>query len=65
LPAGDRAELVAFNDEDFGFARLTVDQNKQRVIGEFFAAYSESRDTSELPALSDSFTLDLRAHALV
>jgi hypothetical protein len=64
LPAGDRARLAASNDQDFGFVRVTIDSKRKTLTGEFFAAYSEVRDPAGLPALSDSFTLDLQTHRL-
>lgn len=64
IPLGDRAQLVAFNDEDFGFLRLTIDANKKTLSGEFFAAFSEMHDPSCLPALADSFVLDLQTHRI-
>jgi hypothetical protein len=65
LPPGDRARLVAYNDRDFGFLRLTLDQNKHLLVGDFFTCYREGGDPAARPALADFFTLDLRAHALV
>ena len=65
LPDGDRAQLIAYNDRDFGFVRVTLDQKRKIMQGEFFAAYSDFRGTGGLPALSDSFTLDLDKHRLV
>jgi hypothetical protein len=65
FPAGDSARLVAYNDQDFGFLRLTLDSKKKILVGEFFAAYSEVHNSDGLPALFDSFTVDLRAHRLV
>jgi hypothetical protein len=62
LPPGGRAQLVAYNDQDFGFVRLTLDMNKKHLTGEFFAAFSESRDQAGLPELYDSFCLDLGKH---
>jgi hypothetical protein len=62
LPDGASARLVAYDHLDFGFLRLTLDLGKQRLIGEFFAAFSESRDPARLPELYDSFCLDLEAH---
>jgi hypothetical protein len=62
LPDGASAQLVAYNHLDFGFLRLTLDAGKKQLIGEFFAAFSESRDSARLPELSDSFCLDLEEH---
>jgi acid phosphatase type 7 len=64
LPPGDRAQVVAFNDQDFGFLRLTIDANKKTLAGEFFAAFSETHDPSVLPAIADSFVLDLQTHRI-
>jgi hypothetical protein len=62
LSEGASAQLVAYNHLDFGFLRLTLDAGKKRLLGEFFAAYSESRDPAGLPELNDSFSLDLEEH---
>jgi hypothetical protein len=64
IPASDRVQLVACNDQDFGFLRLTIDANSKTLAGEYFAAFSESRDPTGLPALADSFVLDLEKHCL-
>jgi hypothetical protein len=64
IPAGDRAQLMACNDRDFGFLRVTVNVKKRTLTGEFFAAFSEIHDPAGLPALADSFTLDMKAHSL-
>jgi len=63
LPKGDSAKVVAYNEKELGFLRLTVDINQKRVLGEFFAAYDES-PRAALPALSDSFTLHLQKHTI-
>jgi hypothetical protein len=65
LPKGDSAKVVAYNDKEFGFVRLTVDINQKTLIGEFFAAYDQSNPSAALPALSDSFTLHLQKHTIV
>jgi hypothetical protein len=62
LPDGASAQLMAYNNLDFGFLRLTLDAGKKQLIGEFFAAFSESRDSARLPELSDSFCLNLEEH---
>jgi hypothetical protein len=64
LPAGDRAELAAFNDRDFGFLRLTLDHTRRRLTGEYFTAFTLDPSPGALPALADSFTLDLSAHTV-
>jgi hypothetical protein len=64
LPARASAQLVAYNNLDFGFLRLTLDSGKKHLIGEFFAAFSEARDSARLPELCDSFCLDLREHRI-
>ena len=38
LPAGDRVELAASNDMEFGFLRITVDGKKHTLTGEYFTA---------------------------
>jgi hypothetical protein len=64
LPADDRVDVAAFNDQDFGFLRITVDGTKRRLIGEFFRVSGSSNSSGPLPGVVDSFTLDLRSHIL-
>jgi acid phosphatase type 7 len=64
LPPGDRVELAAFDDEDFGFVRFTLDGGKRILTGEYFRAFASSAPPGASPALGDSFILDLRSHAL-
>ena len=59
LPQGDSVKVAFYNDNDFGFLRLTVDQNQRNVTGEFFSVYNPSNPGATLPVLSDSFTLHL------
>jgi acid phosphatase type 7 len=64
VPEGDSVELAAFNDQDFGFLRLTWDDRKHNLIGEYFAAVPSPSSERELPAVDDSFTLDLDSHTI-
>jgi hypothetical protein len=64
LPKGDSVKVLSYNDDDFGFLRLTVDKNQKIVIGEFFSVYNESNPTSAFPVLSDSFVLRLEKHTI-
>jgi Calcineurin-like phosphoesterase len=64
VPKGDSVKVVAYNDDDFGFLRITADANKKIVIGEFFSAYNESNPKAPMPKLSDSFTLHLEKHTV-
>lgn len=64
LPDGDTAKVVAYNDTDFGFARITVDINENTLTGEFFVAFCSGATTKEIPGLADAFVLDLKKHAL-
>jgi hypothetical protein len=64
LPAGDRIELAAFNDRDFGFLRLSVDERRRKLAGEYFTAFTLDPSSGALPALDDSFTLDLSSHTV-
>jgi hypothetical protein len=64
VPKGDSVKVVAYNDDDLGFLRITVDANKKIVIGEFFSAYNESNPKAAMPKLSDSFTLHLEKHTI-
>lgn len=65
IPAGDKVKLAAFNERDFGFLRLTLDGNKQTLTGEYFTAFFLPPSTGSLPALDDSFVLDLRSHRIL
>lgn len=62
LPPGDRVELAAFNDQDFGFVRITLDAGKRSLTGEFFTQKSSPRTAPSSPA--DSFVLDLKTHTV-
>jgi hypothetical protein len=64
LPQGDSVKVAFYNDNDFGFLRLTVDKNRRTVAGEFFSAYNPSNPGATLPVLSDSFTLHLDKHTI-
>jgi hypothetical protein len=56
--------LAAFNDQNFGFLRITVDGNRHTLTGEYFTV-STAPTTAKMPAtLADSFTLDLRTHSV-
>jgi Calcineurin-like phosphoesterase len=63
LPAGDTAKVVAYNDTDFGFVRITVDINKNTLTGEFFAVFRSGAAPVE-PEVADSFILDLERHTV-
>lgn len=63
LPPGDGVQLVAYNDMDYGFLRLTIASETQTLTGEFFTAAKEPTATPSRPY--DRFTLDLRAHRLI
>lgn len=56
LPAGETAQVVAYNDRSFGFLRVTVAVST--VLCEFFTV---DGDTT---SLADSFRLDLATHRL-
>ena len=64
VPKGDSVKVVAYNDDDFGFLRITADASKKTVIGEFFSAYNESNPNAAMPKVSDSFTLHLENHTI-
>jgi hypothetical protein len=64
LPKGDSVKVAFYNDNDFGFLRLTVDKNQRILIGEFFSAHNLSNSGVSLPVLSDSFTLHLEKHTI-
>ena len=44
--------------------RLTLDLKHRRLIGEYFAAYNAASGSTGVPALRDSFTLDLSKHRI-
>jgi len=62
FPEGESAQMVQYNDKEHGFMRMTLDLKRGTLIGEYFAAYSAASGTTGLPALRDSFTLDLGKH---
>jgi len=68
LPKGHSACVVAYNDVDFGFVRISVDLNLGRLTGEYFAVYpihsQPCRPASEAHCRTrhDSFTVDLATH---
>jgi hypothetical protein len=65
IPAGDKVQVVAFNQEDFGFVRLTVKAQARKLIGEFFAvSYNAKTHKGTLPKRKDSFVLDLDGHVV-
>jgi acid phosphatase type 7 len=64
LPSGDKARVVAYNDTDFGFARITIDMKKDRLTGEFFTVFRQGTKEDEKPKIADSFKLNLKAKRL-
>ena len=56
--------MVSYNDKEHGFLRMTLDLKRRTLIGEYFAAYSAAGGLTGLPALRDSFTLDLSTHCI-
>jgi hypothetical protein len=64
FPEGDSAEMVAYNDKEHGFMRMTLDLKHRTLIGEYFAAYNAASGSTGVPALRDSFTLDLSKHRI-
>jgi hypothetical protein len=64
LPAEDRIALAAFDDQDFGFLRITLDASKHTLTGEYFTVSNEPAAPKALAALNDSFVLDLRSHTV-
>jgi hypothetical protein len=65
LPKGDSVKVAFYDDNNFGFLRLTVDKNQKIVIGEYFAVPDASSPVARIPVLSDSFTLRLDNHTIV
>jgi hypothetical protein len=55
---------AAHNDQAFGFLRLTVDGNKQRLTGEYFTVAAADASAEAEAGVADSFSLDLRTHCL-
>lgn len=64
LPDGDSAQVVAYNDTDFGFTRITIDLNTHKLTGEFFAVLRSGQSGTETPRVADSFVLDLATKRL-
>lgn len=64
FPAGEGAQMVSCNDKEHGFLRMTLDLRRRTLIGEYFAAYGAAAGSTRLPALRDSFTLDLGRHRI-
>jgi Calcineurin-like phosphoesterase len=64
FPDGESALMVSHNDKEHGFMRLTLDLKRRTLVGEYFAAYSAASGSTRLPALRDSFTLDLSKHRI-
>ena len=62
FPDGESAQMVAYNDKEHGFMRMTLDLKRRTLIGEYIAAYSAASGSTAVPALRDSFTLDLSKH---
>jgi hypothetical protein len=59
LPEGESAKVVAYNDTDFGFTRITIDLNTHKLTGEFFTVVRSGESGIETPRVADSFVLDL------
>lgn len=65
IPSGDKVQVAYYNDEDFGFLRLTVNPGAATLVGEFFATNYDSKTQNATPAKrKDSFVLDLKKHIL-
>jgi hypothetical protein len=64
LPKGDSVKVAFYDDNDFGFLRLTVDKNQKIVIGEYFLVPDVSNPVAARPVLADSFTLRLDNHTI-
>lgn len=56
VPRGDSIQVMAHNDQTFGFLRMTITAN--RLHGEYFTAFPRSI------VLADSFSLDLETHRI-
>jgi hypothetical protein len=66
LPHEDEAKLVAYDDEHYGFLRLTVDANGKTIAGEFFAAADTKKPMNAVNvSAADSFLLDTAQHRLI
>jgi hypothetical protein len=62
FPEGESAQMVQYNDKEHGFLRMTLDLKRRTLLGEYFAAYNAASGSTGVPALRDSFTLDLSKH---
>ena len=57
-------KVASYNDNDFGYLRLTVDKNQKIIAGEFFAISEGSNSAAAPSVLSDSFILRLDKHTI-
>jgi len=64
LPQDESAWLDAYNDRHFGFLRITLDRNRQTLMGEFFAVANEAGNLDDAGAPADSFAVDLQRHVI-
>jgi hypothetical protein len=58
LPAGDKAEVLAYNDTDYGFLRITIEPEK--ITGEFFSVFNADQPSDQPARVTDSFTMPRR-----
>jgi hypothetical protein len=64
LPKGDSVKLQCYQDQQPGFLRISVDLKKHTLKGEYFCVPCFAGKEKEIPALFDSFTVDLKKHRI-
>jgi hypothetical protein len=65
LPSSDHSvELAAYNDQDYGYVRVTVDLHQRRILGQWHAAFMPDPVLRPGRTRSDVFTIDLDSHTV-
>jgi len=64
LPEGHTIQVVSYNDQDFGFMRVTVDLGQRVLTGEFRAAYMPQPALRSGRVRDDVFHVNLETHML-
>ncbi len=64
LPKGYGCNVVAYNDQDFGFLNITVDLSQRVLTGEFITAYMLRPELGPGRVRKDVFQLNLDTHTI-
>ncbi len=65
LPPNNSANVVAYDDKNFGFLRITVDLKAHQIRGKFFSIDLKAAISKTNPTCTDRFVLDLQQHQLL